>query len=69
MVILTKEKPKILVQENPEMNIKTGIISIAKRGAIINDSTTMLNKMNIRTKFRKAIFNDNGKANNRKQYR
>jgi len=69
MVIHTKEKTKIHLHENPEIKIQTESIYTAKSEAIINGSTAMSNKMNIRRKFRKAVFNDKGKINHRKQYR
>ena len=68
MVIHTKEKIKIHVHENTEAKIKSESIDTSKSGAIINGSTEMPNKMNIRTKFRKAIFNDKGKVNHINQY-
>jgi len=69
MVIHTKEETKIHLHENYETKIMTESIYTEKSGAIINGSTAMPNKMNIRTKFRKAILNDKGKVNHRKQYR
>ena len=68
MIIHTTEKTKIHFHENSEAKNKCENIYISKSGAIIKDSTAMSNKMNIRTKFCKAIFNDKGKVNHRNQY-